>query len=438
MTRPRAHDRPRTSGRSGADMSAPDVTAAADAGVAPRWLRTVEVPDALAAQVTADADLVWSTADHEIAGWGSALRVPVGQGPERFARAAAALARHARGLTVAGDSGATLLAFCSFTFDAASSASVLVVPRLTLRRRDGRAWLTALADRPLTPADVTLPPPAADPGAGGRVRYAGTTTTEIAWLDAVDRAIRRIRAGAVEKVVLARDRMVYSDTPFVAGRLLRRLRATFPSCFVFHVEGLVGASPELLVRRSGTRVTSLVLAGTAPRGRDDDHDRALGAALLESAKDLTEHRPAVASVRTALAPLIPDLQIDARPSLLRLANVQHLASRVSGTLDRPTSALELAGRLHPTAAVGGMPTARALALIDELETIDRARYAGPVGWVDAGGDGELAIALRCAQLSGSRARLFAGAGIVADSLPESELEETRLKLRAMQSAFDDR
>jgi menaquinone-specific isochorismate synthase len=409
---------------------------AVEAGV-PLWVRTVEVGDDAAAQVTADGEMAWLTATHEIAGWGTAVRIPVTDGPERFASAAAELERHIAAPD--GDSGSTAatrpVAFCSFTFDERRRASVMVVPRLTVRRRAGRAWITAVSDRPVTPRDLALPAPAPTAGTG-RVRYAGTTATEIAWIDAVDRAVRRIAAGEVEKVVLARDRMVYSHAPFVAGRLLRHLRVTFPSCFTFHVDGLVGASPELLIRRDGARVSSLVLAGTAPRGQDARHDAQVGDALLHSAKDLAEHAPAVASVRRALAPLATDLEVDAQPSLLRLANVQHLASHVSGTLDEPRNVLELAGRLHPTAAVGGTPTAAALAMIDELETIDRDRYAGPVGWVDTHGDGELAIALRCAQLSGTRARLFAGAGIVAGSLPERELEETRLKLRAMQSAFE--
>lgn len=419
-------------------MTASEISTATalDGDVVRRWVHSVEVDDGDAAAVTADGDMAWLTATHEIAGWGSAVRIPVGDGPDRFARAAAMFERSVAAMEGDGDPGARPVAFCSFTFDERRSASVMVVPRLTVRRHNGRAWLTAVSDHPVAADGVTLPSPVHGTGGAGRVRYAGTTATEIAWIDAVDRAVRRIAAGEVEKVVLARDRMVYSGVPFVAGRLLRRLRATFPSCFTFHVEGLVGASPELLVRRNGAQVSSLVLAGTAPRGRDDHHDAQIGDELLHSTKDLAEHRPAVASVRRELEPLVADLEIDTQPSLLRLANVQHLASRVSGTLGERINVVELAGRLHPTAAVGGMPTAGALAMIAELETIDRDRYAGPVGWVDAHGDGEMAIALRCAQLSGARARLFAGAGIVADSLPESELEETRLKLRAMQSAFE--
>lgn len=398
------------------------------------WVRSVQIDDREAAALTRTGELCWLTQEHEIAGWGTALRIPVGTGRDRFARAAETFDRHIAAMDQAQD--LKPVAFCSFTFDADNPESVMVVPRTVVRRRDGRAWLTVISDRPVTTDDLSVPavtPPVRSPR---RVRYAGTTATEIGWIDAVDRAVRRIHRGEVEKVVLARDRVVYSDDPFDAAALVERLRASFPTCFTFHVAGLVGASPELLIRRAGWRVTSLVLAGTAPRGRDARHDADVGAGLLRSAKDLAEHRPAVASVRRALDPLVTSLHVDAQPGLLRLANVQHLATGVSGVLRAPVHALELAGRLHPTAAVGGTPSDAALAIIAELETIDRERYAGPVGWVDSAGDGEFAIALRCAQLTGARARLFAGAGIVADSLPESELEETRLKLRAMQSAFE--
>jgi menaquinone-specific isochorismate synthase len=199
----------------------------------------------------------------------------------------------------------------------------------------------------------------------------------------------------------------------------------------------VGATPELLIRRRGASVESLVLAGTARRAAVEADDAAVGAELLSSAKDNREHEFAVDSVALVLAGVCDDLTVDDGPFLLKLANVQHLATRVRGRLAEPLSALELAGRLHPTAAVCGTPRAEAEGLIRRLEGMERGRYAGPVGWVDAAGDGEFGIALRCAEVNGARARLFAGNGIVADSRPEAELEETRLKLRAMQSALGD-
>lgn len=255
------------------------------------------------------------------------------------------------------------------------------------------------------------------------------------WIRAAARARSCVRDGILEKVVLARDAIVESNTPFrpheVAGRLARR----YPECFTYLFDGLVGSSPELLVRRSGPLVESVVLGGSAARGRTASEDVELGHGLLTSAKDRTEHALAVATVRSALNGVCESLSIDDGPSLLRLPYVQHLRTRASGKLERCRDSVELAGVLHPTAAVCGVPADKALAAIRELEGMERGRYGGPVGWTDATGDGEWAIALRCAQISGPRARLFAGAGIVADSDPASELAETELKLRPLLEAL---
>ncbi|MGI8940320.1 MAG: isochorismate synthase, partial [Actinomycetota bacterium] len=210
----------------------------------------------------------------------------------------------------------------------------------------------------------------------------------------------------------------------------------FPECFSFAVDGLVGATPELLVRVMGRQLESLVLAGSIRRGRDDEEDERLGALMLESAKDGREHEISVRDVSEIVATLCDDVAIgDAW--LLKLANVQHIATTVRGTLAAPLTSLEVAGRLHPTAAICGRPRDDALAMIRRLEGMDRARYGGPVGWVDARGNGEWGIALRCAEVDGGNARLFAGAGIVAGSTPEGELDETRIKLLAMQSALSE-
>jgi menaquinone-specific isochorismate synthase len=269
-----------------------------------------------------------------------------------------------------------------------------------------------------------------------RVRYRGSSLPEIGWLDLVSQATNLIGSGSLEKVVLARDVHVWSEREFDIAGIVGRLALRFPDCFTFSFEGLVGASPERLVRRSGDRVRSTVLAGSARRGRDEAEDSGRGENLLRSPKDATEHDLAVVSVREVLGPLLHDLKVSG-PTLLKLANVQHLATDLMGTLRGDASSLELAGRLHPTAAVGGVPREEALRFIAERESLDRGRYAGPVGWVNARGDGEWAIALRCAELEGDRGRLFAGAGVVEGSLPEAELEETRLKLRAMESVLGD-
>ncbi len=410
----------------------------ASASTATLTVRTVEVdaPDDLLALLADPASVAWIRRGDGLVGWGRAARIDVGAGADRFARATAALAALFDRAVVddeVGVPGTGPVAFGSITFDPRSAGSVLVVPAVVLGRRDGRAWLTVTGD---TPRDGGVPPgPQALP-APGRVRYAGASLPELAWLDAVATAARAVRAGELDKVVLARDLHVWSDAPLDPRVLARRLAERFPDCFTFVCEGLVGATPELLVRRTGTDVESLVLAGSAPRGRDAADDARRGAALLASHKDRREHDLAVASVRDVLAPRCGQLATDPQPHLLRLANVAHLATAVRGRLSGTPTALELAAALHPTAAVCGTPTAVALERIRVLERMDRGRYAGPVGWVDARGDGEWGIALRCAEVDGTRARLFAGAGIVGASLPEAELEETRLKLRAMQSALE--
>jgi len=381
-----------------------------------------------------------------IVGAGTAAVVPVPLGAGRLAAARAALDAHARGATVddaIGLPGTGLVAVGSFTFDdtdRAVSASVLRIPRIVIGRRDGVTWRTTIgggADRhtvaaggedPAAPVDG---PDSAPHGTSDRPRYAGSTLDDATWLEAVDQVVGGIRDRRVEKAVLARDVHLWSRTPFRTEDVLVRLAARFPSCFTFLVDGLVGASPELLLRRDGTEVRSRVLAGTVRRGADTAEDARLGADLLASAKDLWEHELATRSVTEVLRRSCSRLDASDAPSLVRLDNVQHLGSDVSGTLAAPTHVLDLVEALHPTAAVAGTPREDALALIREVEGMDRGRYAGPVGWCDAVGDGEFAIALRCGELDGSRARLFAGAGIVADSLPEAELMETWLKLRAM-------
>lgn len=409
--------------------------------------------------------LAWVRDGEGLVAWGTARRIDPGRGWTRFQRAHAALARLAGAASITDEvqlPGSGLVAVGSFSFDADAPGSLLVVPRVVIGRRNGVTFRTDITEAPAdavagdTAAAQGSSPRAdavaADPVAGtpahapdrrpapmrrDRPRYAGSSLPDLHWLEAVATAIDRIRAGEADKVVLARDHAVWSQEPFDAVDLARRLTARFPRCHTFLADGLVGATPELLLRRSGREVTSRVLAGTTGRGDDEVADAALGAALLASPKDRDEHRFAAESVNEVLAPLCSDLTNDPGPRLLRLDNVQHLATTFHGTLDDPTtSALEVVGSLHPTAAVGGTPRAAALTMIAELEGMSRGRYAAPVGWTDAAGDGEWGIALRCAELAGARARLFAGVGVVGASLPEAELEETRLKLLAMQAALE--
>jgi isochorismate synthase len=255
---------------------------------------------------------------------------------------------------------------------------------------------------------------------------------------AVATAVERIRAGDLSKVVLARTVELDAGRALEPTTLLRHLRAVDPECFTFATPTggggstfLIGATPELLVSRRGREVASTPLAGSAPRYGDPAEDRAAAEGLLASEKDRQEHAFVVDAIAETLGPRCEDLTYPAEPELIGTANVWHLGTPFRGRLRDPApTAIELAGALHPTPAVGGSPREPALALIDGLEPFDRACYAGPVGWMDADGDGEWAIALRCAEVTLRRARLFAGAGIVAGSDPAAELDETERKFRA--------
>lgn len=251
------------------------------------------------------------------------------------------------------------------------------------------------------------------------------------WCLAVDDA-RRSLGGDLRKVVLGRSLLVESAAPIDVRALLRRLAHDHPSSMVFSIEGFVGASPELLVARRDDEVRSHPLAGTTPRGSDPGTDAELAAKLLSSTKDREEHRITIDMVYDTLLDWCSYLDWEAEPSLLRTANVQHLGTSVSGRLSSPpASVVELMAALHPTPAVGGHPRDRALERIRELEPNDRGRFAGPVGWVDAAGNGEWYVGIRSAEIDGSDARLWAGVGVVADSDAAAELAETRAKFRAM-------
>lgn len=367
-----------------------------------------------------------------IVGLGEALRLEF-TGPTRIPDAAAAWRALSELSTVAdavGLAGTGLVAFGSFAFaDSSAATSVLIVPSVVLGRRDGVSWVTRVGDAtaPDGPRAASRPESLTavfEPGALSADGYRGIVAD----------AVERILAGEARKVVLARDLVAGIPADADLRLPLGRLAAAYPDTFTFAVDGLVGASPETLVRASGGTVSARVLAGSAARGADATADATAASTLAASRKDVEEHSFAIRSVLAALAPISADLR-STPPFPLRLPNLWHLASDVIGTLTGGSSALDLVAALHPTAAVAGAPTDVALRLIDELEPFDRGRYAGPVGWVDGNGDGEWAVALRCAQVDGERVTAYAGAGIVAGSDPVRELAETALKLRPIVEAF---
>ncbi len=255
------------------------------------------------------------------------------------------------------------------------------------------------------------------------------------WTHAVAEAIAAIEDETIRKVVLARSVIVRSDTAPDGFNVVSHLERSYRQCFSFgwrvNAATFVGASPELLIRSSNGAIASNPLAGTAPRGEGEAEDRLLAEALMRSEKDRVEHRYVVDDVAERLEQHADDLVVPAEPSLKRMATVQHLSTRIDGTARPGVHVLDLVDALHPTPAVGGTPRDPALAFIEQAEPFDRGWYTGGIGWIDGSGDGEFAIGLRCGLLEGTNAHVFAGAGIVADSDPDAELLETRLKFRPM-------
>jgi salicylate biosynthesis isochorismate synthase/menaquinone-specific isochorismate synthase len=316
-------------------------------------------------------------------------------------------------------------------------ALLLRVPELAVTRVRGRTHATAMtadAESLLELATTGVRAPAAR-----RLEVTPVRNT-VAWTAAVGSAAARLRAGDAEKVVLAREVLARGDGVVSAAMVARSLRAAYPSCFTYLITGadgtaFAGASPELLVRRSGDRAFSQPMAGSVARGATDAEDERLARQLEDSAKDAVEHRVVSEFVVDAMRPFAHS--VSARPpEVVRFTNIQHLATSVTAELtDPPADALELAAALHPTPAVGGWPREAADALIDELEGMERGWYAGAVGWIDAHGDGEFAVALRCGLLWEDGARLYAGVGVMPDSDPARELEETELKFKALLTAL---
>jgi len=330
-----------------------------------------------------------------------------------------------------GRPGTGPVAFAALPFDPAMAAAFVVPEVVVGRAADGTRWLTTIGEH--DQADLLAA--SADEPRAARFEVEGVQDAG-AWMETVADATKRIAAGDFEKVVLAREVRVVADAPLPRLALLRRLRRAFPGCFTFAVDGMVGASPELLVSRSGDTVRAHPMAGTAPRGGDPTTDARLAASLLSSGKDRAEHQITIDMVWETLLPFCSYVDSEPEPSIVAVANVQHLASLVEGRLSHPpASVLELVAALHPTPAVAGWPLAPALEFIAAHEGIDRDRYAGAVGWVDAAGNGTWAVGIRSALVDGATARLFAGVGVVSDSDPVAELAETEAKFQAVLSAI---
>lgn len=332
---------------------------------------------------------------------------------------------------LASDSDRAPVAFGALPFDRTSSAS-MIVPELLVGADSADAhWALSISGDAMT-----YPPPLEEaPPAPQRIEIEAELPDE-KWCALVKHATEKIRAGDLKKVVLTRRLECLSDTEFDQLGLLRYLSGQFSSSMVFAVEGFIGATPELLVCVNGDAVQSQPMAGTTPRSGDPVKDAQLAAALLASPKDLEEHQYTIDMVHDTLLNWCSYLDSGSAPEIHTVANLQHLASKVVGRLSEPyASALEIAAGLHPTPAVGGLPRQAALDLMNELEPSPRGNYAGPVGWMDANGNGEFGVGIRCAQLQGKLAILHAGVGVVADSDPAAELAETQVKFKAMLGAL---
>jgi menaquinone-specific isochorismate synthase len=445
------------------------------------------IPDLVRAGGHPDRYL-WAKSELTILGCGEALRLPLPAGwvaPEHTSLVQQALSAINTSGNTSGINtedkpalpGAGPLAIGALPYDPGATGH-LTVPRLVLTLRPGRAWatLTVPAGPGAAPStyrkaiDDELVELARDPSSSvlpDRFELSATLPHE-EWKNLVARAVKEMESGSMSKVVLARQVEVVANRPFALPETLSRLAHLYPSCAVFHVEGFLGASPETLLRRAGADIESHPLAGTVARSGDPATDDALVAALMSSSKDRREHQLVVDQIAAKLRPLA-SLYVPEAPSVVPLRNVSHLGTSIKGTLHDgaggdgagggaaggaphsggapngngqnhgqgaplPTS-LELAALLQPTPAVGGLPVEAAIQWQRDNEGFDRGCYAGPLGWVDSAGDGEWVLGLRSARVSGNRAVMYAGNGIVTGSDPDAELGETQLKLQALLAAL---
>jgi menaquinone-specific isochorismate synthase len=378
--------------------------------------------------------VAWLRAGEGLVGWGSFARTTV-SGPERFSDARKWWLKQLESFAITNSvhgNGTGPVLFASFSFSS-DEESVLIIPQVIVGKKGDKSWITWIGSSPQPDLNVSAPDLIHN-----SITWDSDEHADDAWKSRVSTAVDRIQSGKLDKVVLARDFTGHSDKDIEPRTILKKLAAEYPSTWNFSVAGLVGATPELLLRLSRKMVTSRVLAGTISKTGNDERDLALAASLARSSKDLEEHLYAVKSVADALEPFCTSTNVPDAPYVLHLANVMHLATDVTGAIAEKLAhvdAFTILEQLHPSAAVCGTPREQAGQLITEIESMSRGRYAGPVGWIDAAGDGELGIALRCGQINGDSIRIFAGCGIVAGSDPDKELAESVAKLVPMRSAL---
>ena len=394
-------------------------------------------PILTSADTNLDLVSAWVRSGDGLVGFGEYKRFEV-KGEDRFLKAKNWWSEQISEFSIQNNvhgSGTGPILFSSFSFDA-NETSVLIIPEVVLGHKNGKSWITWIGNK--GQPEITQ---ISNSTISSEITWQKGSISDERWREQVTAAITAIKNNQLEKVVLARDLTATSNTGIDIRNLLQRLEIEYPSTWLFFVDGLIGATPELLVRLSKSLVTSRVLAGTIRKSGNEDRDLALAASLAKSSKDLEEHEYAVKSVADALAPFCSSTNVPESPFVLHLSNVMHLATDVTGVLNdsaKQADIFTLVEKLHPSAAVCGTPTDVAKKLISSLEEMNRGRYSGPVGWIDAHGDGEIAIALRCGQLSADHKsiRIFAGCGIVAGSDPANEYAESQAKLMPMRTALE--
>ena len=386
-------------------------------------------------------DFYWSSSNVTLAGMGVAKRLTIPRNQdtkeESHLFGEIELDHHNSETSISDED---LCAFAAFPFDPSKAAEVIIPTLLIKRSPTGETKLIYTGNEEKTKDELLHEIKKINLPESHTTKYNINIDSPVppeVWRDEKITEIKEhIKNGSVKKVVLARELVLSAEKDFQISDILEKLSIQNKSSMIFNIDGFLGASPELLIKRNGNSVTSHPLAGTAPKFHDADSDEMSRQKLLDSTKDAYEHRVTIEWLLNELLPFCSYIDADPEPKIVSLEHVHHLGTEVAGQLSNPAcSILELVNALHPTPAVGGDPQTEALAIIKRVEGIDRRRYAGPVGWMAADGDGEFAVGIRSAEVKANTARLFAGVGLVEDSDPQSELEETEAKFKTMLNTF---